>query len=121
MRAVRAEEMEFTSRSAGKAVGSRHGGAVSFVRSVPVSYRAIGDGRKASHGTGAVFDLAGHPKATRAYAWMRELPGGRTRTCAVRHLPPVTGPVDTVRAAIVAEARKKQWRSTICRRSWELF
>lgn len=56
-------------------------------------------------GTIAVFDLAGHPKAKRAYAWTRELPDGKERTYAVLHLPPVAGPVDAVRAAMVAEAR----------------
>lgn len=86
-----------------RAVESQHGGTASFVQSVPVSDRW--EGQEAWRGTVAVFDLAGHPKATRAYAWTRELPDGRTRTYAVLHLPPVTGPVDAVRAAIVAEGK----------------
>lgn len=65
------------------------------------------EGVPAFNGSVAIFDLAGHPKATRAYAWARELPDGRTRTYAVLHLAPVTGPVDAVRAAIVAEGKAK--------------
>lgn len=86
-----------------KAVESQHGGKASFVQSVPVSDTF--EGQQAWRGTVAVFDLAGHPKATRAYAWTRELPDGRTRTYAVLHLPPVASPVDAVRAAIVAERK----------------
>jgi len=86
-----------------RAIESQHGGKATFVQSVPIS--DAWEGQEAWRGTVAVFDLTGHPKATRAYAWTRELPGGRTRTYAVLHLPPVTGPVDAVRAAIVAEAR----------------
>ncbi|MGH6889619.1 MAG: hypothetical protein ACREHF_10555 [Rhizomicrobium sp.] len=64
-------------------------------------------GRIVWEGVVHVFDLAGHPKAKRAYAWTRELPDGKVRTYAVLHLPPVTGPVDAVRAAIVAEAKRE--------------
>jgi hypothetical protein len=86
-----------------RVVESQHGGTASFVQSVPVS--DTWDGQEAWRGTVGVFDLTGHPKATRAYAWTQELPDGRTRTYAVPHLPPITGPVDAVRAAIVAEGK----------------
>lgn len=36
-----------------------------------------------------------------------ELLDGRTRTYAVLHLPPITGPTDAVRAAIVAKGKVK--------------
>ena len=85
------------------AVESQHGGKATFVQSVPVSDTF--EGEPAWQGTVAVFELAGHPKATRAYAWTRELPDGKIRTYAVLHLGPVKSPADAVRAAIVAEAR----------------
>jgi hypothetical protein len=53
-----------------------------------------------------VFDLDGHPKATRAYAWSSPIEGSdKRRFFAVLHLGPVTGPVEAVRVAIVAEQR----------------
>ncbi len=54
-----------------------------------------------------VFDLTGHPKATRAYAWSSPIEGNdKRRFIAVLHLPPVTSPVEAVRAAILAENRR---------------
>jgi hypothetical protein len=53
-----------------------------------------------------VFDLKGHPQATRAYAWTSPIEGSeKRRFFAVLHIPPVTSPLDAVRAAIVAEHR----------------
>lgn len=48
-----------------------------------------------------VFELTGHPTATRAYAWSKR------RFFAVLHQPPVDSPQAAVRAAIVAEHRSK--------------
>jgi hypothetical protein len=87
------------------AVERTHGGTATFVQSVPVS--DMFEGSLAFDGSIAIFDIVGHPEATRAYAWTRDLPDGRTRTYAVLHLPPIRGPQDAVRAAIVAEARGK--------------
>jgi hypothetical protein len=51
-----------------------------------------------------VFDLEGHPKATRAYAWSSPIEGStKRRFFAVLHMGPTKSPVDAVRAAIVAE------------------
>lgn len=88
-----------------QAVESQHGGAASFVQSVPVSDTF--EGQPAFNGTVAVFDLAGRPKATRAYVWTREIPDGKARTYAVLHLGPVQSPADAVRAAIVAEGKAR--------------
>jgi hypothetical protein len=50
-----------------------------------------------------VFDLAGHPEATQAYAWSSPIEGtNRWRLCFMLHLPPVTSPAEAVRAAITA-------------------
>jgi hypothetical protein len=83
------------------AVETQHGGKATYTQSVPVSDTF--HGQPAWQGAVAVFDLAGHPKAKRAYAWTRELPDGKVRTYAVLHVWPVTSPVAAVRAAIVAE------------------
>jgi hypothetical protein len=54
-----------------------------------------------------VFDITGHPKATRAYAWSSPIEGSdERRFFAVLHQGPIKSPTDAVRAAIVAESRK---------------
>jgi hypothetical protein len=55
-----------------------------------------------------VFDLTGHPDAKRAYAWNYKRPDGKRRFFAVLHVGGITGPREAIRAAIVAEARRKQ-------------
>ena len=53
-----------------------------------------------------VFDLEGHPNATRAYAWSSPIEGStKRRFYAVLEIPPVQSALDAVRAAIVAENR----------------
>ena len=86
-----------------KAVESQHGGAATFAQSVPVHEQH--NGETVWDGAVAVFDLAGHPTAKRAYAWSYELGDGRRRFFAVLHSPPINSPRDAVRAAIVAEAK----------------
>jgi hypothetical protein len=47
------------------------------------------------------FDLEGHPKATRAYAWSSPIKGSDNRRFyAVLHLGGVRSPLDAVRAAV---------------------
>jgi hypothetical protein len=76
-----------------------------FVQSVPV--KEMHAGATVWEGAVHVFDLTGHPKATRAYAWSSPIEGSdKRRFFAVLHLPPITSPADAVRAAIVAEVRK---------------
>jgi len=55
-----------------------------------------------------VFDLAGHPKAKRAYAWFHATTGARRQFHVVLHLPPVDGPVMAVKTAVYAEYRRRQ-------------
>jgi hypothetical protein len=87
-----------------QAVESQHGGTATFVQSVPVHEEF--KGQVVWDGMVALFDLAGHPKATRAYAWSHAIDGSTKRKFfAVLGIPPITGPVEAVRAAIVAEAR----------------
>ena len=98
---------DFSDQQLKHAVESQHGGTATFVQSVPV--HETHDGETVWNGAVQVFDLAGHPKATRAYAWSSPIEGSaKRRFFAVLHTGPITGPVEAVRAAIVAEARAKK-------------
>ena len=88
-----------------RAVESQHGGTATLVQSVPVDERH--DGKPVWQGLVHVFDLVGHPKAKRAYARSSEREGGKRRFYAVLHMGPVTGSVEVMRAAIVAERRSQ--------------
>jgi hypothetical protein len=52
----------------------------------------------------AMFDLIGHPKAKRGYAWTYNKEKG-SDTIAVLELPPVISPKTAVQAAIVAQGK----------------
>lgn len=88
-----------------QAVESQHGGTATLAQSVPVHEEF--NGETVWDGVVHVFDLAGLPTASRAYAWSYELGDGRRRFFAVLHIPPIVSPRDAVRAAIVAEAKAK--------------
>lgn len=86
------------------AVEGMHGGTATFVQAVPV--REEFEGAAVWEGVVHVFDLADNASATRAYAWSSPVEGSdRRRMFAVLHIPPITSPVEAVRAAIVAEHR----------------
>jgi hypothetical protein len=83
---------------------NKHGGTATLVQSVPV--RETHTGTAVWEGVVHVFDLTGHPTASRAYAWSSPIEGSdKRRFFAVLHQGPVKSPVDAVRAAIVAEHR----------------
>ena len=65
-------------------------------------------GKTVWEGIVEVFDLHGHPKASRVYAWGHETesPEKPKRHVAVLHIHPVTSPVEAVRAAILQEIRE---------------
>jgi hypothetical protein len=89
-----------------EAVEAQHGGTAKLVETVPV-HETYGN-KTVWKGTVHVFDLAGHPRAKRAYAWSSEIEGSlKRRFFSVLHIPPIVGPVEAVRAAIVAERRAK--------------
>jgi len=89
-----------------QAVESQHGGKAVLVSVEPV--KEVWEGKTVWEGVVHVFDLEGHPTATRAYAWSHLAgdAGDRRRFYAVLHLGGIRSPLDAVRAAIVAE-----WRS----------
>jgi hypothetical protein len=91
------------------AVESQHGGTATLVQSVPINETFQGE--VVWQGTVHIFALAGHPKAKRAYAWSYERDDGKRRFFAVLHMGPIKGPVEAVRAAIVAERRAQDGRA----------
>ncbi len=87
-------------------VESQHGGTATLTQSAPVKETRAGIvvWEDVVH----VFDLAGHPTASRVHAWSSPIEGSdKRRFFAVLHQGPVKSPVDAVRAAIVAELRAK--------------
>ena len=85
-------------------VERKHGGSAQFARSVPV--RETFEGKAVWEGMVHVFDLVGHPTATRAYAWSSPIEGStKRRFFAVLHTTRINSPLEAVRAAIGAEHR----------------
>lgn len=82
-----------------------HGAEATHVESVPV--KEVFGGETVWEGIVEVFDLSGHPKATRAYAWAHDTddPKKPRRHVAVLHIPPVTSAIMAVKAAIIQEFR----------------
>src|SRR5260370_42406323 len=88
------------------AVESLHDGRAILAQSVPV--RESFGGAPVWEGVVHVFDLAGNPNATRAYAWSSPIEGSdKRRFFAVLHMGAIKSPADALRAAIVAEHRAK--------------
>ena len=86
-----------------KAIEGLHRCSARLVRSVPV--KETHDGDAVWDGVVHVFDLEGHPTASRVYAWSSPIEGtpDQRRFFAVLHQPPVTSPAAAVRASIAAE------------------
>ena len=86
-----------------------HGCEANYVESVPVVEEFQGE--TIWQGDVEVFDLVGHPKATRGYGWgYTTTDSGGRRYFTVLELPPVDSPQTAVKAAIMSEiqnARKK--------------
>ena len=96
--------MEVSADQLKQAVEGQHGGKAVLVDALPV--KELYQGQTVWEGVVHVFDLEGHPKATRAYAWSSPVEGSdRRRFYAVLHLGGIRSPLDAVRAAIVAERR----------------
>ena len=87
-----------------RAVESQHGCTATPVQSVPV--KETFGGNTVWEGTVHVFKTQRPSKAQQAYPWSSPSEGSdKRRFYAVLHEPPVTSPVEAVRAAIVAEQR----------------
>lgn len=60
------------------------------------------DGQTVWKGTVDTFELFGHPKASKAYAWAWKDDSGETRYMAVLNLPPVNSPREAVQATLAS-------------------
>lgn len=87
-----------------RAVELQNGCTATLVEQVPVHEEE--DGQTVWDGTVSVFDLVGHPKATRAYAWSSER-DGRRRIVVILGGTKVASPIDAVRVASAAEKKLK--------------
>ena len=82
------------------AVERMHHCSARLIQSIPI--REWFENETVREGAVHIFDLEGHPTASRAYAWSSSIEGSdKRRFFAVLHQPPITSPVDAVRAAIV--------------------
>src|SRR5215510_6889129 len=84
-----------------------HGSEPTHVETVPV--KEVFQGQTVWEGDVEVFDLEGHPKANRVYAWSH-LAGEndeQKRYVTVLHLPPVDSAQTAVKIAIVQEFRER--------------
>src|SRR5580765_8685734 len=73
-----------------------------FSETVPI--REEVDGEVVWEGEVKVFDLIGHPKARRCYAWVH--PTNKNRTVALLEIPPVTTALAAVKASLIAESKQ---------------
>ncbi len=88
-----------------KAIHRLHGCEAEYLETVPVTESFQGE--TVWKGDVEVFDIRGHPKAKRAYAW-GHVTGGKNqgrRYVAVLELPPVNSPETAVKAAVMSEIK----------------
>ncbi len=74
---------------------ARHGGSEPVIE--------LFRGEVAWDGVVEMFDLHGHPKTNRCYAFMED---GETHYTTVLEIPPVDSPETAVKVAIAAKARQ---------------
>jgi hypothetical protein len=90
------------------AVSQLHNCGATYSKTVPV--HEVFRGKTVWKGDVEVFDLTGHPKAKRAYAWSH-LDGEkdeRTRFVAVLEIPPVVSAETAVRVQIVKDVKERK-------------
>ncbi|HXQ26872.1 MAG TPA: hypothetical protein VN822_10725 [Candidatus Acidoferrales bacterium] len=80
-----------------------HGVESRHIESVPV--KETFQGKTVWEGIVEVFELIGHPNASKAYAWAHDANGQKKRHITVLHVAPVDSPQAAVRAAIIREFR----------------
>lgn len=86
------------------AIKQLHGCESRHVTTTPV--KEVFKGQVAWEGEVETFDLTGHAKAKRAYAWGYPNGKGGLEVVAVLEIPPVESPVTAVKAAIAAQSKK---------------
>lgn len=70
--------------------------------------KEVFQGQTVWEGEVEVFNLRGHPKAKRCFAWAHATDDKGKRYVAVLELPPVDSAQTAVRAAIINEAREQR-------------
>lgn len=80
-----------------------HGVEAAHVESVAV--KETFKGQTVWEGIVEVFDLIGHPTASRAYAWAHDGKRPKESSVAVLHVGPITSAAAAVRAALIQEYR----------------
>ena len=82
-----------------------HGVDATHIESVPV--KETFQGKTVWEGIVEVFELRGHPKTERIYAWSHDTgdPKKPRRHVTVLHIAPITSPEAAVRAHIIQEFR----------------
>jgi len=97
------------------AIRRLHGAEATHLETVPIKEEF--QGQTVWEGDVEVFDIRGHPKATRGYGWGHvtgENDQAR-RYVVVLELPPVTSPETAVRAAIMAELKDEREKTKTSR------
>jgi hypothetical protein len=84
------------------AIRATHGCESLHVESVLV--KEVFEDETACEVTVGVFDLVGHPKTNRAYAWSYR-DGDEPKSFAVLHVAPVNSPQSAVKSAVAARGR----------------
>jgi hypothetical protein len=85
-----------------EAVERLHVGSARLVESVGISQSF--DGKSVWEGVVHTFELRGHPTASHAYAWSSPIEGSTERRFhAVLNIPPITSPVEAVRATVLQD------------------
>lgn len=87
------------------AIKRLHGVDARHEQSIPI--KEVFQGKTVWDGVVEVFELIGHPKAPKAYAWAHDTddPAHPRRHVTVLHIHPVTSAREAVRASIVQEFR----------------
>jgi hypothetical protein len=80
-----------------------HGVESRHLESVPIKEEF--HGKTVWEGVVEVFELVGHPKASRLYAWSHDANGAKKRHVTVLHLAPIDSPEAAVRASIARDYR----------------
>ncbi|HEV2289290.1 MAG TPA: hypothetical protein VGR81_10090 [Candidatus Acidoferrales bacterium] len=88
-----------------EAIKRLHGVESRHIESVPV--KEMFQGKTVWEGIVEVFELVGHEKASRLYAWIQDV-DGKKRHFTVLHVAPVDSPLAAVRAAILHDYRNAQ-------------
>jgi hypothetical protein len=87
-----------------------HGCEATYVETVPVVEKF--QGKTIFQGDVEVFDLVGHPKASRGYGWgYTTTESGGRRYFTVLELPPVDSPQTAVKAAIMSEIKNARQKA----------